>query len=66
MCVLGRVNVCAFMRVQEVCYVPISDWGVAAVKFGVPFPQFNDEKRLMGYHQNLQNIIEDQVRGGNA
>lgn len=23
--------------------------------------KFNDEKRLMGYHQNLQDIIEDQV-----
>jgi intraflagellar transport protein 56 len=23
--------------------------------------KFNDEKRLMGYHQNLQDVIEDQV-----
>lgn len=23
--------------------------------------QFNDEQRLMGYHQKLQNIIEDQL-----
>jgi intraflagellar transport protein 56 len=23
--------------------------------------KFNDEKRLMGYHQNLQDIIEDQL-----
>ena len=48
------------------CAMQSCDWGVATVKFGVPFPQFNDEKRLMGYHQNLQNIIEDQVRGGNV
>lgn len=23
--------------------------------------KFNDEKRLMGYHQNLQDVVEDQV-----
>lgn len=23
--------------------------------------KFNDEKRLMGYHQSLQDVIEDQV-----
>lgn len=23
--------------------------------------KFNDEKRLMGYHQNLQDITDDQV-----
>lgn len=23
--------------------------------------KFNDEKRLMGFHQNLQDVIEDQV-----
>ena len=23
--------------------------------------KFNDEKRLMGYHQNLQDVIEDQL-----
>lgn len=26
--------------------------------------KFNDEKRLMGYHQNLQDVIEDQVKSG--
>ena len=25
------------------------------------FLQFNDEQRLMGFHQKLQNIIEDQL-----
>ena len=24
--------------------------------------KFNDEKRLMGFHQNLQDVIEDQVQ----
>ena len=27
--------------------------------------KFNDEKRLMGYHQNLQDVIEDQVNFDN-
>lgn len=58
------MNVCASMCLHVDFWsslVSLHQRGVACANLGVAFPQFNDEKRLMGYHQHLQNIIEDQV-----
>ena len=45
--------------------VPLSPQGKKSKSFSLshslPLLQFGDEKRLMGHHQALQNLIEDQV-----